>query len=119
MKKRSVFIFLVLLAASINFYCSTAESFITDKSIPVGGQADFTLKTDKNGGYEWQLKQNSDPKVLGFDSKNYEVNASGQGTETFKFKGLKKGTVELIFIYVNKNTASTVYKTQTYSVIVR
>src|SRR5215216_2736375 len=118
MKNKSIYI-LLLFACSINFYCTTAESFLSDKSVPVGGEASFTLKTDKSGGYEWQLKQNSEPAVLGFVSKEFTNDVNGQGNDVFKFKGLKKGTVELIFIYTNKNTGSMVHKTQTYSVTVR
>jgi hypothetical protein len=120
MKTKSIYIFLLLLAGLINFYCSSAEKFLSNRSIPVGGEASFTLQTDRRGGYEWEVGQNSDPAVLGYVSKDYIDNPDGLGSEVFKFKGLKKGTVEIILNYVNKSaSAGKVYKTQTYSVTVR
>jgi len=65
MKTKSIYILLLLLAGLINFYCSSAEKFLSNKSIPVGGEASFTLQADRRGGYEWEITQNSDPTVLG------------------------------------------------------
>lgn len=119
MKNKFFFIALILFASLINFYCSTAESYLTSKSIPVGGEASFSFKTDRGGGFEWQIKQNSDPTVLGFVEKSFTDPNNGVGNEVFRFKGLKKGTVEVIFTYSNKTTGGQVIKSETRSVTVR
>ena len=120
MKTKSIYIFLLLLSGLVNFYCSSAEKFLSNKSIPVGGETTFTLLCDRRGGYEWEITQNSDPTVSGYISKDYIDNPDGPGSEVFKFKGLKKGTVEIILNYFNKSSSGgKVYKTQTYSVTVR
>ena len=120
MKIRKYYIFIFLLAASVNFFCSAAGSLLSNKSIPVGGKAEFSLDSDNKGGFEWQLGQNSDPKVLDLISKNFVESLDGKGKDVFLFKGKKKGTVEIVLNYVNKNlTGNKIVKTKKYSVTVR
>ena len=115
--------YLLLLFASIgliNLFCSSAGNFLSTRSIPVGYETTFSMDADRRSGYEWEVTQNSDPLVLGYVSKEFTDNGDGKGKETLKFKGLKKGTAEIIISYVNKSlSGNKVYKTQTFSVTVR
>lgn len=118
--KRKSFLALILLFGVVNFYCSAAKKYVSDENIPVRGETSISLPSDKAGGYEWVIGQNSDPKVLEFLSKEFIDEGSGKGKEKFKFKGLKKGTVEVILNYMNKSQSpNKVFKTETFSVTVR
>lgn len=113
-------IVLTLLFGMVNFYCSAAKKYISDENIPVRGETSISLSVDKAGGYEWLVMQNSDPKVLELMSKDFIDEGNGKGKEKFKFKGLKKGTVEIILHYVNKSQSpNTIFKRETFSVTVR
>lgn len=120
MKNKKILILLFASLGLLNLFCSSAGNFLSSRSIPVGYETTFSLDADRRGGYEWEVTQNSDPTVLGYVSKDFTDNGDGKGKETFKFKGLKKGTVEIILSYVNKSmSGNKVYKSQTYSVTVR
>ncbi|MBR3198515.1 MAG: protease inhibitor I42 family protein [Bacilli bacterium] len=91
MKKKLLLIFFVLLLIVILIF------LITNKKA-----ASITLKTNSGVPYSW-IYEIENPKIVKFKAKKVKAKnknlAGGEVTETYIFKGTKKGTTIITFKY--------------------
>lgn len=143
MKKISLFALAIVLTAATTVFAGglpaeedtsslTVEAPPADKTadsgvlgsieIYTGQNAVLKLKADKDAGYTWEIAEPWDEKVLEFVGKETISGASAEalGTEVWTFKGLKAGTIELLFRYADSTGQSSPgSKNAVFSVIVK
>jgi predicted secreted protein len=143
MKKIFLFALAIIMTAAATVFAGglpaeedtsslTAEAPSVGKTVDSGAlgsieiypeqNAVLKLKADKAAGYTWEIAEPWDEKVLEFVGKETLSGASAEalGIEVWTFKGLKAGTIELSFRYVDQTgQSSPESKNAVFSVIVK
>ena len=73
--------------------------------VDAGGSFEISLDANNTTPYHWVFTTKPDPKILSFESRDYETDPGSEGltgaggTETFKFEGVAAGTTEIGLAY--------------------